>query len=106
MPAGGHPRSSTSSSTPTTARPSRTRPSDAAAAMTADVPEEAQRHFQRAYEAQMRGRLEEAVEHYRRSIAIHPTAEAHTFLGWALSYLGQPEEAIAECKVAIALDPD
>ena len=74
--------------------------------MTPDVPEEAQRHFQRAYEAQMRGRLEEAVEHYRRSIAIHPTAEAHTFLGWALSYLGQPEDAIAECKVAIALDAD
>ena len=74
--------------------------------MTSDVPEEAQRHFQRAYEAQMNGRLEEAVEHYRRSIAIHPTAEAHTFLGWALSYLGRPEDAIAECKVAIALDPD
>jgi tetratricopeptide (TPR) repeat protein len=74
--------------------------------MTEDVPEEAQRHFQRAYEAQMGGRLDEAVEHYRRSIAIHPTAEAHTFLGWALSYLGRHEEAIAECKVAISLDPD
>src|SRR5262249_1942590 len=74
--------------------------------MADDVPEEAQRHFQRAYEAQMRGRLEEAVEHYRRSIAIHPTAEAHTFLGWALSYLGHHENAIEECKVAISLDPD
>jgi tetratricopeptide (TPR) repeat protein len=74
--------------------------------MTSDVPEEAQRHFQRAYEAQMNGRLEEAVEHYRRSIAIHPTAEAHTFLGWALSYRGQHENAIEECKAAISLDPD
>ncbi|HEV8437635.1 MAG TPA: tetratricopeptide repeat protein [Methylomirabilota bacterium] len=74
--------------------------------MAGEVPEEAQRHFQRAYEAQMQGRLEEAVEHYRRSIAIHPTAEAHTFLGWALSYLGRHADAIAECKVAIALDPD
>ncbi len=54
----------------------------------------------------MSGRLEEAVEHYRRSIAIHATAEAHTFLGWALSHLGHHEEAIAECKVAISLDPD
>ena len=70
------------------------------------VPEDAQRYFQRAYEAQMGGRLDDAVEYYRRSIAIQPTAEAHTFLGWALSYLGRHEEAIAECKVAISLDPD
>ena len=54
----------------------------------------------------MSGRLDEAVKEYRQSIAIHPTAEAHTFLGWALSYLGRHEEAIAECKVAISLDPD
>ena len=53
----------------------------------------------------MGGRLEEAVEHYRRSIAIHPTAEAHTFLGWALSFLGHPDEAIAECRTAIEVDP-
>jgi Tfp pilus assembly protein PilF len=69
------------------------------------VPEDAERHFQRGYEAQMRGRLEEAVAHYRASIAAHPTAEAHTFLGWALSHLGQHELAIAECRLAISLDP-
>jgi tetratricopeptide (TPR) repeat protein len=74
--------------------------------MPEDVPNEAQHHFQRAYEAQMHGRLQEAVEHYRRSIAIHPTAEAHTFLGWALSYLGQYDDAIAQCETAIALDPE
>ncbi len=74
--------------------------------MATDVPDEAQRHFQRGYEAQMGGRLDEAVAHYRSSIAIHPTAEAHTFLGWALSYLGRHADAIAECQVAIALDPD
>ena len=74
--------------------------------MTPEVPEEAQRHFQQAYEAQMRGRLQEAVEHYRRSIEIHPTAEAHTFLGWTYSFQGRLEEAIAECKKAIAVDPD
>ena len=54
----------------------------------------------------MHGRLEEAVAHYQRSIALHPTAEAHTFLGWAYSYQGRPEDAIAECKIAIAVDPD
>jgi tetratricopeptide (TPR) repeat protein len=74
--------------------------------MPEDVPDEAQHHFQRGYEAQMNGRLEEAVEHYQRSIEIHPTAEAHTFLGWALSYLGQYDDAIAQCETAIALDPE
>jgi tetratricopeptide (TPR) repeat protein len=74
--------------------------------MATDVPDEAQQHFQRGYEAQMGGRLDEAVAHYGSSIAIHPTAEAHTFLGWALSYLGRHADAIAECKVAISLDPD
>jgi len=74
--------------------------------MADDILEEAQRHFQRAYEAQMAGRLEEAITLYRRSIDLHPTAEAHTFLGWALSYLDRHAEAIAECKVAISIDPD
>src|SRR5262249_57873275 len=53
----------------------------------------------------MAGRLDEAIDHYQRSLAVRPTAEAHTFLGWALSYQGKHEEAIAECKRAIAVDP-
>ncbi len=57
-------------------------------------PEEAREHFERGYEAQMAGRLEEAIDRYGRSLAIHPTAEAHTFLGWALSFQGKHEEAI------------
>ena len=65
----------------------------------------AREHFERGYEEQMAGRLDEAVESYRRSIAIQPTAEAHTFLGWALSHQGQHEAAIAECRTAIAVDP-
>jgi len=52
------------------------------------------------------GEYERAVEAYRASIADHPTAEAHTFLGWSLSYLGKTEEAIVQCKIAINLDPD
>jgi len=70
------------------------------------MPDEAQEHFERGYEAQREGRLTEAVAHYRRSIAIRPTAEAHTFLGWALSHQGHHEDAIAACKDAIAVDPD
>jgi Tfp pilus assembly protein PilF len=68
--------------------------------------EEARRYFQEGYEAQMQDRLDEAVACYRKSIEIHPTAEAHTFLGWVYSFQGRHEEAIAECKIAIAVDPD
>jgi Tfp pilus assembly protein PilF len=66
----------------------------------------AQRYFQQGYEAQMQGRLEEAVAHYQRSIALHPTAEAHTFLGWAYSHQGRTDDAIEQCKIAISVDPD
>lgn len=68
--------------------------------------EEAEVHFRKGYEAQMRGDLEEAIAHYRRSIELCPTAEAHTFLGWAYSFQGKNEEAIRECEVAIQIDPD
>ena len=37
---------------------------------------------------------------------VHPTAEAHTFLGWSLSFQGRLEEATAECLRAIEIDPD
>lgn len=59
-----------------------------------------------AYSAQMEGDYERAVELYRESIAIHPTAEAHTFLGWTYHFQGKIDQAIAECKRAIAVDPD
>jgi tetratricopeptide (TPR) repeat protein len=52
------------------------------------------------------GEYERAIEAYRASIADRPTAEAHTFLGWSLSYLGRIDEAIAQCKIAIQIDPD
>ena len=59
-----------------------------------------------AYRYQMEGKLDEAIEHYERSVAVHPTAEAHTFLGWSLSFQGRLEEATAECLRAIEIDPD
>ncbi len=67
---------------------------------------QAQRQFQEAYEAQMAGDLERAVELYRASLALYPTAEAHTFLGWTFHFQGKIEDAIAECKLAIAVDPE
>jgi Tfp pilus assembly protein PilF len=48
----------------------------------------------------------EAMEYYRRSLDACPTAEAHTYLGWALGMQGRLDEAIAECERAIRLDPD
>ncbi|HXI02953.1 MAG TPA: tetratricopeptide repeat protein, partial [Candidatus Saccharimonadales bacterium] len=33
-------------------------------------------------------------------------AEAHTFLGWAYSFVDRLDEAIEECRRAIAVDPE
>lgn len=54
----------------------------------------------------MAGDYDRAVELYRGSLALHPTAEAHTFLGWTYHFQGKIDEAITECKHAIAVDPD
>ena len=62
--------------------------------------------FQQAYEAQMRGELDEAADLYKQSIGAYPTAEAHTFLGWTYSFMGLTDEAIQECHRAIEVDPD
>lgn len=62
--------------------------------------------WQQAYAHHMQKELEEAIRLYQESLALCPTAEAHTFLGWAYSFQGRLDEAIAECHKAIALDPD
>ena len=62
--------------------------------------------WQEAYRHQMAGDLERAVELYRRSIEVFPTAEAHTYLGWTLSFQGRLDEATRECHRAIEVDPD
>lgn len=61
--------------------------------------------FEQAYRAQMRGELDRALELYRASIALHPTAEAWTFLGWTLSFQGKLQDAIEACQKAIEVDP-
>jgi Tfp pilus assembly protein PilF len=53
----------------------------------------------------MEGELEEAVELFTASLRVLPTAEAYTFRGWALSFAGLLEEAVEECRKAIATDP-
>jgi Tfp pilus assembly protein PilF len=61
--------------------------------------------FDRAFRYQQRGELANAMVLYQRSIAVQPTAEAHTFLGWTYSMLERHDKAIAECHKAIAVDP-
>ena len=67
--------------------------------------EEAERVFKQACEMQSQGRVDEAIQGYQKSLAIHPTAEAHTFLGWAYSFQRCYDDAIQLCKKAIELDP-
>ena len=62
--------------------------------------------WREGYRLQASGDLDAAMETYRRSLAVLPTAEAHTFLGWAMSFQGRLDEAIEECHRAIAVDPD
>ena len=67
---------------------------------------EAQELWQMAYRYQQAGDFDIAIDFYRRSIEICPTAEAYTFLAWSYSCQERFEEAIEACKAAIELDPD
>lgn len=62
--------------------------------------------WQEAYRYQMAGELDRAIETYKRSIETHPTAEAHTFLGWTYSFQDRLDEATEACLKAIEIDPD
>ncbi len=57
-------------------------------------------------EHQLDGKISEAIKLYRASLALHETAEAHTFLGWTFSFEGQLHDAIAQCRKAIEVDPE
>ena len=74
--------------------------------MSFDPVQRAQALFEEAYSAQMSGNFDRAVDLYKQSLAIFPTAEAHTFLGWTYHFQGKVQDAIEECKRAIAVDPD
>ncbi|HTD80741.1 MAG TPA: tetratricopeptide repeat protein, partial [Thermoplasmata archaeon] len=65
----------------------------------------ARRAFHAAYILQSLGELDDAEDLYLRSLALFPSSEGHTFLGWTYSFMGDPKRAIEECKRAIAADP-
>lgn len=62
--------------------------------------------MKQAYQYHVGGETEMAVELYKRSLDLHPTAEAYTFLGSTYHVQGKLDEAIEECKKAIQVDPE
>ncbi|HXG52119.1 MAG TPA: tetratricopeptide repeat protein [candidate division Zixibacteria bacterium] len=73
---------------------------------TRDDRERAYELIKQAMDRQMAGELDEAIRLYKLSIELCPTADAHTYLGWAYSFQGRIDEAIEQCEIAIRLDPD
>jgi len=73
-----------------------------------DGPRQAQAKqlWEAGYIRHVMGLYDAAIESFRASIELHPTAEAHTFLGWTYSHVGKVVEAIAECEIAIRIDPE
>jgi tetratricopeptide (TPR) repeat protein len=59
-------------------------------------------YFRMGYFYQAEGDLQAAAECYMQSIENNPNPEAHTFLGWVLSSIGEVEQG----KKALELDPD
>ena len=68
--------------------------------------QEAKLLWKKGYYLHTIGKYEKAIKLFSKSIDLYPTAEAYTFRGWSFSELGRIEEAIAECKMAIELDPE
>ena len=66
----------------------------------------AEKYFAMALDFMELDFFKDAAIYFRKSIKMFPTAEAYTYLGWAYSLLGDYDQAIEYCKVAISLDPD
>src|SRR5215471_19015422 len=67
--------------------------------------EKAMELWQAGTDRLLAGDLEEAVSYFTKSLELRPTAEAYTFRGWAYSFSGRLDDAIEECRKAIATDP-
>ncbi|HYT32425.1 MAG TPA: tetratricopeptide repeat protein [Thermoanaerobaculia bacterium] len=70
-----------------------------------DVQENALELWREGTARLLAGDLAEAIDLFTRSLEICPSAEAYTFRGWAYSFTGNLDRAIAECRKAIATDP-
>ena len=74
--------------------------------MTSFKRDEALRLLEEGNQRHQHGDIEGAKEKYKESIDVHPTADAHTFLGWMYGIQGRLRLAIRHCRIAIDLDPD
>jgi tetratricopeptide (TPR) repeat protein len=61
--------------------------------------------YNTGYLAGMLGWHREAIVLLEKSLAIMPTAEAYTYLGWTYSHMGDYKRAIDEAQKAITVDP-
>jgi len=62
-------------------------------------------HFNLAVTFVRAGAFAEAETHYRQALPGRPTAETHNGLGYVLAQQGREDEAIAEFRKAIEVDP-
>lgn len=62
-------------------------------------------HLNLAVVAIQTGNFADAEQHYRQALPGRPTAEAHNGLGYVLARQGRTDEAFAEYRTAIGIDP-
>jgi Tfp pilus assembly protein PilF len=70
-----------------------------------DKREEALGFWEEGTSKLLTGDVDEAIRLFTCSLELEPTAEAYTFRGWAYSFQGRIDDAIEECRKAIATDP-
>jgi len=63
-------------------------------------------HFNLAVAFVQAGKFGEAESHYRQALAGKPTAETHNGLGYVLAQQGRADEALAEFRKAIEVNPN
>ena len=73
---------------------------------TQEKPRSAEDLYNAGYLLTLLGAYEQALKLYDESLAIQPTAEAHTYKGWTLSHMREHKRAIEEAEKAIRIDPD
>ncbi len=62
--------------------------------------------YNRGYWVSLLGYYKQAILLFKKSLEIHPTAEAYTYMGWTHSHMGDYQRAITEAEEAIRIDPD
>lgn len=64
----------------------------------------AEHYWRQGYVLHVLGAYGGAIERFRKSIELRPSAEGHTYLGWSLSHLGRLDEAIPWLEKAVTAE--